>query len=416
MTSSPSSSRPVRSFRFFLLIAGPLFFLYLATATWTTPYSMDALTNVLAAHEIGTRGDPYLEQYEVLANPKFEGYAAWVVPAKDSAAAEYPPGAALLAAPLYHFWSGPETPYEFIAYDGEAVELPIPSLFPAALVSALVAAVAVGLFALSVRAFATDRVTIVGAYVAGLATGTWTVASDALWQHGPAMMWIAAAGLLSATRQVWSGFAFGAAVLTRPHTAVVAAGNGLWQSWQRRSFRPALKIGLGAAVGLAAVVVYNKMVFGTASISGGYGQRFGERVLSLDLLGYLGNIALALVHPLFGLFVYSPFLLLLVPGLRSAWRAAPAWVRGSAIGGLAYFLLQLKANRYSGGGGFWGYRYSLEALAAWAPLLFLSYTEWIRKHRSSVLQRIFRYLVIFSIEFTLLGAVYVSTLGRALFG
>ena len=378
--------------------------------------TIDALTNVLSADAIATRGDPHLEQYEVLTEPKYQGYGAWVVDARESAAAEYPPGTALLAVPLYRLWQGRETPHEFVASDGETVELPIPSLFPAALVSALVVAIAVGLFAVSVRGFAGDRLAIGGAYVAGLATGTWSVASDVLWQHGPAMMWIMAAGLLSTARQVWSGFAFGAAVLTRPHTGVIAAGNGLWQSWQQRSIRPVLRIGLGAAVGLTGVVAYNQLVFGTASISGGYGRAFGERVLSLNPLDYLGNIALALVHPSRGLFIYSPFLLLLLPGLRSAWRAAPAWVRGSAIGGLAYFLLQLKANRYSGGGGFWGYRYPLEALAAWAPLLFLSYIEWIRNHPSDVLRRVFRYLVIVSIEITLIGAVYFSSFGNALFG
>ena len=103
--------------------------------------------------------------------------------------------------------------------------------------------------------------------------------------------------------------------------------------------------------------------------------------------------------------LYSPFLILLIPGLPAAWRKAPAWVRGSAIGGVAYLLLQLKANRYSGGDSFWGYRYPLEMLAASAPLLLLAYTEWVR-HRSDLLRRVFMYTVVASIVLTATGAVY----------
>ncbi|NNC41124.1 MAG: hypothetical protein HKN95_10570, partial [Acidimicrobiia bacterium] len=78
-----------------------------------------------------------------------------------------------------------------------------------------------------------------------------------------------------------------------------------------------------------------------------------------------------------GFLLWSPFLLVLIPGLRAAWKAAPAWVRGSALGGLVYLLVQYKANRFSGGGGFFTYRYPLEALTAAAPLLYLSYREWV---------------------------------------
>jgi hypothetical protein len=408
MSSSPSAAE-TGSRRLFLLVAAPLFVLYLVTANWTTPYNIDALTNVLTADEIATKGDVYLDEYEGLAEPDFQGTAAWVVPARDSATSQYPPGAASLAVPLYRIWPGHGTTSEFVGSGGEAVVLPIPPLFPAAVTSAAVAATAVGLLALIFRSLSDDHLALLGAYAAGLGSGVWSVASDSLWQHGPAMMWIAAGTLLAASRRVWAGFAFGAAVLTRPHTALVAAGNGLWQSWQRRSARPALQIAIGSAIGLAGVIVYNRFVFGTVSITAGYGGSFATRASSLDILDYLGNIALAMVHPIRGLFVYTPFLVLLLPGLGKAWRVAPGWVRGSAIGGLAYVLLQLKANRYSGGEGFWGYRYPLEFLAATAPLFFLAYTEWIRKHPSAALRRWFGYLVALSIVLTALGAIYFSS-------
>jgi alpha-1,2-mannosyltransferase len=163
-------------------------------------------------------------------------------------------------------------------------------------------------------------------------------------------------------------------------------------------------IGIGSAAGHAALVWFNSVVFGSPSITGGYSGSFATRAASFDVLDYLGNIILALVHLERGLLIFSPFLILLIPGLRAGWRAAPAWVRGSAVGGLLYLLLQLKANRYSGGVGFWGYRYPLETLAAAAPLLLLSYTEWLR-HRSDLLQRVFLWLIAGSIGLTALGAV-----------
>ena len=80
-------------------------------------------------------------------------------------------------------------------------------------------------------------------------------------------------------------------------------------------------------------------------------------------------------------------------------------MRGSAVGGLLYLLLQLKANRYSGGEGFWGYRYPLETLAASAPLLLLSYREWLLA-QSELMRKAFKALVALSVAMTALGALY----------
>ena len=57
----------------------------------------------------------------------------------------------------------------------------------------------------------------------------------------------------------------------------------------------------------------------------------------------------------------------------------------------------------------------LEGLAAAAPLLFLSYTEWLRNHPSERLRRFFRLSVILTIELTALGALYVSSFWRFIF-
>ena len=129
--------------------------------------------------------------------------------------------------------------------------------------------------------------------------------------------------------------------------------------------------------GLAAILFYNSAVFGDTAISGGYGSSFVENVTSNDLWSYVVNVAGGFFDPAKGLLIWSPFVLFLLPGLPRAWKAAPAWVKGSALGGLLYILVQYKANRFSGGSGFFTYRYPLEMLAAAAPLLLLAYREWV---------------------------------------
>jgi len=144
-------------------------------------------------------------------------------------------------------------------------------------------------------------------------------------------------------------------------------------------------VGFGSSFGLVALIAYNWVVFGVPSVSGGYGDAFTSRAIHSSIGWYLSNVGGALVDPARGLLVWAPFLIVLSPGLLRGWKTAPAWARGAAIGGLLYLLLQLKSNRFSGGSGFFAYRYPLEMLMASAPLLFLAWRHWttetaIRRH------------------------------------
>jgi len=393
--------------RLFLLIAAPLLTLFLATTMWQPPNNIDAFTNRVAAWSIGTQGTFILDDHAHLTDPDYLGNIAWIVATEKGAASQYPPGAALLAAPLYAVWpddasldslSGSNRP------DVAPVELLIPPMGPAAITASLAVAVAIGLLGVAFRQLTeTPGPALVGAYVAGLGTSAWSVAANRLWQHGPAMLWIALALVLAQRRMVGSGFAWGAAILTRPPLAVVAAATGLYRSWKERSLKPALLTSIGALVGLGLFIAYNQYIFGSWSISAGYGTSFENRALDSDLMAYAKNVFLGAFSATRGLFVWSPFLLVLIPGLRAGWKSAPSWVRGSALGGLLYLLLQYKANRFSGGGGFYSYRYPLEALTAAAPLLFLAFREWVALRPRAM--RLFVALVLTSVLIHSVGAV-----------
>jgi hypothetical protein len=252
-----------------------------------------------------------------------------------------------------------------------------------------------GFLAVSFQPLVGGAAALAAAYLAGLGTSAWSVAANELWQHGPGMMWIALAGALAARNLVAAGFAYGLAVLTRPLNAFIAGATGLYLAWQRRSLWPAVQTGIGALAGLAALLAFNAVVFGEPSVLGGYEPGFVDNAQSADVVGYLRNIVMALVSPTRGLLVWSPFLIVLIPGLVSGWKAAPGWARGAAIGAVAYLLFQYKANRYSGGSGFATYRYPLEALTAAAPVLVLSYTTWVAERPAAI--RVFRVLAVVSV-------------------
>lgn len=385
-----------------------LLVVYAATASFRLPYNVDAMTNALTAWQLADRGSVVLDRHTQLLDEQYFGAFAWIVESKRGPVAMYPPGTALLASIAYGIDRGPLTTVRLSAGNrpelGE-VSVATPSLAPATATAVSSTAATGALLALVASRLAGRKAALGTGLVFGLGTGAWSVASDMLWQHGPAMMWIAL-GLLLASHERFgtAGLALALAIVTRPHIALIAVGMGVVPAIRRKSYSPMLRLGLTSSLGIGALLAFNYWLFGRPSIRGGYPLGFVENLASMDLAGYAKNVWGSLFDFRNGLLIWAPFLLVPLAGLPLVWRKAPDWSLGAAIGGLVYLLVQLKANRFSGGDGHFAYRYPLEALASATPLLSVS--------TGSLLQgrRVWRVAFLISVVLALLAQAYGAVL------
>ena len=173
----------------------------------------------------------------------------------------------------------------------------------------------------------------------------------------------------------------GLAVLVRPHLVVVVALLAAYAIW-REDTRDGVWLAAGGLAGLLGSSAYTLWVFGSPLPVAGY-----------DAAGHLEGLwrqtpwatarelGLALTSPSRGLLVASP---VLVPGLVAlarVWRRLPGWTLASALAGLAYLVVQVRAVGHSGGEDFFAYRVSLETVALAAPALLAAIVEVSRRHR-----------------------------------
>jgi hypothetical protein len=295
----------------------------------------------------------------------------------------------MLAAPIYAVTDETRQAvrlYKPFSPDYPPVPVLMPTVWQATLAAVVTTGAAIGLLGLCFKLQGTWREAWVAAMLAGLGTSAWSVASTALWQHGPAIFWLAL-GIYLSTRASWSsyGLAFGAAIATRPHTAIIPACVGIGASLCSRRFSPMVKTGLISAAGLLLVLAYNLYIYHRITLIGAYGQQELKNLVVTDTTHFATNLLGACLDPKYGFLVWSPFLIVLLPGLLPGWRNSPCWVRSAAVGGVLYLLLQFKLHAYAHKAET-PYRYPLEGLTATAPLWFAAYRHWLR-HLPAARQR-----------------------------
>ena len=122
-------------------------------------------------------------------------------------------------------------------------------------------------------------------------------------------------------------------------------------------------------------MVYNWRVFGVFSPIGGYGDYVIENLTSRPITAMLLDVVSDLVHMRTGVLFLSPFLIVLLPGLRQAWLAAPTWVRSLTLAAVAYSLLQRRGLSLATGSNskasyFWGRLSHSRTPSSLQPLIF----------------------------------------------
>jgi len=342
---------------------------YLATATYSFVQVNDTRATAIAAWSLGTQGSLALPEVWAQEDTAID----WVREGADgnSYVARFP-GAILWATPFYALAG--------LIGDTEVPEHPwLITFVPAGIAAATAAALAITLSFVLYRRLVDRRTAVAAAGVMALGTSVWSVSADALWNHGFTHLWIVV-GLLYLTddKPARGGLALAASVISRPQTAVVAAVLGIARAWERRSVRTLVIVGATSALGAVAMAVYTRAVFGTWVPTAGYGTSGVERVASTSGMAMGVRAWGMLFDGERGALLYTPVLLLGLAGGAVAWRRVPAWVRASAVAGVVYLAVQLRANGFDGGFHFFGPRLFIETLVLLSPLVVAGYALWIR--------------------------------------
>ena len=236
--------------------------------------------------------------------------------------------------------------------------------------AALSVAGAAGLFFMVCRRLTPD-VAWPATILFALGSSLCSVASQALWMHGPAAFWLCMALYILIVKKgesgafLWSvaaGVAFGMAALCRPNVAIYGAATGL-SYLLCRHWRAAGGLLLGVVPPMALLLGLNYWYFGSTLLGGYSGVENTEAPPLWEGLGGL------LFSPSRGLFVYSPALLLLPLGVAALARRSDAprplllaWGAGFAVTALLYARWREWHGGWSYGPRFFGESMSILAL------------------------------------------------------
>ena len=177
-------------------------------------HNIDSLASALPAQRLVQHGDMDVSAYSDVP---------WFVEGDGRLVTDRPPGATLVAIPFYLLAS-------------PALVNSDPVIWPMAVASMLVAALAMALLYLALRHLVEPWIALAVPIAYGLTTPTWSISATTLWPHGPDQLVIAGTLLaVMAGRHLWILAPLGAlGVLTRPLMAVPLVVVGCWLLWRRR--------------------------------------------------------------------------------------------------------------------------------------------------------------------------------------
>ncbi len=313
-------------------------------------------------------------------------------------------GAALMALPVYAVME------QFIPVLADHLKL---MYFTCREIGALLVALSAVLVYLAALALTDRRKALVVALAYGLGTCVWSTCSQGLWQQSPNVFFLALGACLFVRieRSWWlaapCAAAWAMAVWCRPTSAIVVVCGGLWLALKdRRALTAYVLAGLPFA---ALLVLYNYHYLGSPFA---FGQVVGARTLAASKTGspvvwqtplWQGLLGL-LASPARGLFVFSPFLLLALPGMVRVWTSARlAALRPLLAASLIILCVEAKHFDWWGGWSF-GYRHVLDITVFLSLLLIPTLESFWNKNA---------FRALFGV--TLLWSVAVQIIGVSLY-
>ncbi len=326
----------------------PLVAVYLATPG--KPQSFDTYPTRYLAVSLAERRDFDLDEWPEqleLAKPAY-----WIYRRAGHLYSAYPPGPALLAAPLWPL-------FRLAGFHAD----PAPVFALARTTAALYVAAAAALLHAALSRFGLVRAAGLTTLGFALGSGNLALASQDLWQHGPAELGLALAlyGMVGDRPRDgwWCGFGLGLAAAMRPvllSVAVVAALGWLAGHRGRGERREVLRFAAGFVLLPSVAALCNVAVFG--SLIGGYSQELlGSAWRGQVLTALLGHV----LSPSRGVLVFWPWVVFAVPGALALWRRAPRFGATLVAASLGFLLLvSLRAEWWAGHG--YGPRYPLDVL------------------------------------------------------
>jgi len=249
--------------------------------------------------------------------------------------------------------------------------------------AAVIAACTSASMLLLLRRLGFERLALATATIAALGTDLWVMASQALWQHGPAALALTLAIVLLLPRHpgharlALAGVATALMVCCRPQSFLFAASILAWVVLRHR--RTAAWFMPGPLVLWAAMVGYNLWYFGSAS--GGYADLAAAVPVTHNVSGYwtrdvLSGATGTLVSPSRGLFVFCPWIGLALVLLPATYRRLQPWpLIGVLLLTLPVFLAQLAMFSIWWGGHSFGPRFWIDVTPLFAVVLNAAF-EW----------------------------------------
>ncbi len=269
--------------------------------------------------------------------------------------------------------------------------------------SVLCAASAFFLFQALVRIGSRRRDALALALLYAFGTCVWSVASRAMWQHGPSVFLLTAALWLllreDRASAAASGLLLSLAVVNRPTNLLIAAPLVLFVVRRRRDALPLFAALAGVPLLLHAA--YTSVYLGSP-VSTGYWNPIPE------IANFRGNpfvgFAGLLVSPSRGLFVFSPFFLFAIAGAAIAIRRPGKWPIAPylAAGSILLVLFYAKWSTWWAGHTF-GYRYLIEATPG---LMVLVAIAWDRVRTRIAWRVVFLVCCVWSLCVQALGVRY----------